>query len=120
MTNHPNRSSMSELTGEKLAKEPLPFRARFMCMTGGNGLPVYYAQVFAGYGAGQTFPTTPIWQSKVRRNISPSGWPAEAQRVADEACAKLLARRAEATKHHADIPRSGEYWTDGNRRIYKD
>lgn len=113
MTNHPNRS-LSSMTGDMLKKEPLPFRSRVMCLSGNDGLPVYYAQVFAGYGLGQTFPTQPIWQSKIRRNIPPSLWPAEARRVADEACEKLLSRRiaAEATGQPAYNGRSGvEYDT---------
>lgn len=90
--------TMREWTGTDLLKQPLPFRATYMCLTDRRGLPVYYAQVFAGYGAGTTFPARPIWQSKINRSLPPTVWPFEARRLAEEACAKLLARRKAADR----------------------
>lgn len=92
MANHPYRSAR-ELTGEELLQLPLPFTAKFMCLTSQTGLPIYYAQVFAGHN-----PANPFWQSKIRRDIAPTAWPKEAQCVADEAAAKFLARREQAAR----------------------
>lgn len=90
--------TMREWTGADLLKQPLPFRPTYISQTDRRGLPVYYAQVYAGYGQGITFPARPIWQSKINQAMPPTMWPSEAHRVAEEVCAKLLARREAADR----------------------